>query len=180
MFSRGIRIKEIVRRLKIIYGDDTPLEIIKKRNIVLCYLDEKSISRGAYKKFLGTQFIYINTGLNSFETRLTYAHELGHSILHPDVDTFKLKKTDPLSLTRYEKEANIFAAELLLEDDILYKHRGESIYDIAKKECVSVELIKLKINNLNIDSNDYKSMESFKQYYDHNSCKDYQDYYSIL
>ena len=55
--SRGARIKEIVRRLKIIYGDDSPLEIIKKRNIVLCYLDEKSVSKGAYKKFLGTQFI---------------------------------------------------------------------------------------------------------------------------
>ena len=45
--SRGARIKEIVRRLKIIYGDDSPLEIIKKRNIVLCYLDEKSVSKGA-------------------------------------------------------------------------------------------------------------------------------------
>ena len=100
--SRGARIKEIVRRLKIIYGDDSPLEIIKKRNIVLCYLDEKSVSKGAYKKFLGTQFIYINTGLSFFEKRLTYTHELGHSVIHPDVDTFELKRTDPISLTKYE------------------------------------------------------------------------------
>lgn len=132
--SRGARIKEIVRRLKIIYGDDSPLEIIKKRNIVLCYLDEKSVSKGAYKKFLGTQFIYINTGLSFFEKRLTYTHELGHSIIHPDVDTFELKRTDPISLTKYENEANLFAAEFLLEDDILDKYPGESIYDIARKE----------------------------------------------
>ena len=175
--SRGARIKEIVRRLKIIYGDDSPLEIIKKRNIVLCYLDEKSVSKGAYKKFLGTQFIYINTGLSFFEKRLTYTHELGHSVIHPDVDTFELKRTDPISLTKYENEANLFAAEFLLEDDILYKYPGESIYDIARKECVSVELLKLKINNLNIDNSDYECSENFQEYYDYSSYQDYQDYY---
>ena len=41
-------------------------------------------------------------------------------------------------------EANLFAAEFLLEDDILDKYPSESIYDIARKECVSVELLKLK------------------------------------
>ena len=172
--SRGAKIKEIVRRLKIIYADDNPLEIIKKRNIVLCYLDEKSVSKGAYKKFLGTQFIYINTGLSFFEKRLTYTHELGHSIIHPDVDTFELKRTDPISLTKYENEANLFAAKFLLEDDVLDKYPGESIYDIARKECVSVELLKLKIN---IDNSDYECSENFQEYYDYSSYQDYQDYY---
>ena len=177
--SRGARIKEIVRRLKIIYGDDSPLEIIKKRNIVLCYLDEKSVSKGAYKKFLGTQFIYINTGLSFFEKRLTYTHELGHSIIHPDVDTFELKRTDPISLTKYENEANLFAAEFLLEDDVLDKYPGESIYDIARKECVSVELLKLKISNLNIDNSDYECSENFQEYYDYGTYQDHYTYHEL-
>ena len=92
-------------------------------------------------------------------------------------NTFELKRTDPLSLTRYENEANLFAAEFLLEDDILDKYPGESIYDIARKECVSVELLKLKISNLNIDNSDYECSENFQEYYDYSSYQDYQDYY---
>ena len=143
--SRGARIKEIVRRLKIIYGDDSPLEIIKKRNIVLCYLDEKSVSKGAYKKFLGTQFIYINTGLSFFEKRLTYTHELGHSIIHPDVDTFELKRTDPISLTKYENEANLFAIELLISDEFLEEHKQFTTEQISRMLGYHESLIKLRL-----------------------------------
>ena len=143
--SRGARIKEIVRRLKIIYGDDSPLEIIKKRNIVLCYLDEKSVSKGAYKKFLGTQFIYINTGLSFFEKRLTYTHELGHSVIHPDVDTFELKRTDPISLTKYENEANLFAIELLISDEFLEEHKQFTTEQISRMLGYHESLIKLRL-----------------------------------
>ncbi len=102
----------------------------------------------AYEKFEGIQYIYINTKLCDFERRMTLAHELGHSILHPDVDTFELKKVAPHFLAKYENEANIFAAEFLLGDDILEKYPCESIYDIAREECVSVDLVKLKLSNL--------------------------------
>lgn len=146
--SRGAKIKEIVRRLKIIHGDDTPKKVIESRDIVLCYLDESCVSRGAYEIFKGVQYIYINTKLCDFERRMTYAHELGHSILHPNVDTFKLKKTAPNLLIKYENEANLFAAEYLLSDEIVKKFPNRTIFDIAKEECVSVELVILKLNNL--------------------------------
>lgn len=145
---RGLKIKEKIRKLKILHGNSTPLEVIHYRNIVVCYLDENCVSKGAYEKFEGIQYIYINTKLCEFERRMTLAHELGHSILHPDVDTFELKKVAPHFLAKYENEANIFAAEFLLSDDILKKYTCKSIYDIAREECVSVDLVKLKLSNL--------------------------------
>jgi len=146
--SRGARIKEAVRRLKIIHGDDTPMQVIASRNIVLCYLDENCVSNGAYAKFKDIQYIYINTKLCDFQRRMTYAHELGHSVLHPSVDTFELKNIAPHLLTKYENEAKLFAAEYLLSDDIFEKYPNYTIFDIAREECVSVELVELKHNNL--------------------------------
>ena len=164
---RGDKIKEKVRRLKMLYGNDSALEIIKKRNIAVCYLDEKSVSKGAYEKFLGTPFIYINTNLCMFELRITSTHELGHSILHPDVDTFKLKKIDPISLIKYENEAKLFTAEFLLDDDIFYKYIGKTASYIAKEECVSVELVELKFKNCNLNSS--QDIEVLKDYYSYYS-----------
>lgn len=168
---RGARIKEMVRKLKILYKNETPLDVIHHRNIVVCYLDENCVSKGAYKKLFGTQFIYINTKLCDYESRMTYAHELGHSILHPDIDTFELKRTNPLSLTKYENEAQIFAAEFLLDDDILEKYPDKTIFDIAREEYVSVELVKLKIANLQKHNN----------FYEFNNLKEsnFADYYTI-
>lgn len=145
---RGARIKEIVRKLKIIHENDTPLDIIKYRNIVVCYLDEICVSRGAYENLCGVQFIYINTKLCDYERRMTYAHELGHSILHPNVDTHYLKKIAPHTLVKYENEAKLFAAEFLLSDDIFNDYSSYTIFDIARDQCVSVELVKLKLANL--------------------------------
>ncbi|MBC5996506.1 ImmA/IrrE family metallo-endopeptidase [Romboutsia hominis] len=166
---RGTRIREIVRRLKILYKNETPLDIIHHRNIVLCYIDENCISNGAYLKNENTQFIFINTKLCDYEARMTYAHELGHSILHPNVDTFELKKTDPLLLTKYEKEAQIFAAEFLLDDDILERYHGQSIFNVAREEYVSLELVKLKLINLYKSNNlhEFNNLEesNFDEYY---------------
>lgn len=142
------RIREVVRRLKLLYNNESLLDIIRQRNIILCYLDEDCISKGAYLKIKDTQYIFINTKLCDYEARMTYAHELGHSILHPNVDTFDLKNTNPVLLAKYENEAQIFAAEFLLDDNIIYNYKGQSIFDIAKEECVSVELVKLKLMNL--------------------------------
>ncbi|RDY28436.1 hypothetical protein CHL78_005930, partial [Romboutsia weinsteinii] len=71
--GRGAKIKEKVRKLKILHKNNTPLEVINYRNIVLCYLDENCVSKGSYEKFQGIQCIYINEKLCDFERRMTYA-----------------------------------------------------------------------------------------------------------
>lgn len=168
---RGTRIREIVRKLKAFYKNETLLDIIHRRNIIICYLDENCISNGAYLKSKDTQYIFINTKLCDYEARMTYAHELGHSILHPNVDTFVLKNTDPILLAKYENEAQIFAAEFLLDDDILYKYHGQSIFDIAREEYVSVELVKLKLINLH-KSNNLNKLNNLEE-------SNFDDYHAI-
>lgn len=162
MRIRGI--KEKVRRLKYCYDTNNPLEIIKELQIVHSILDEnelrshinkddnylkEKIINGCYFKSKNIKFILINSSLDDIERRNAYAHELGHSILHPDLNTFYLYKYTNANIRKYENEADIFASELLLDDDIFEKYEGLSIYDIARYENVSVELVELKFKNRN-------------------------------
>lgn len=141
-------IKEKVRKLKIIHGNHTVMEVIKFKNIVVCYLDENCDSSGAYKQYTDVQVIFINPKLNDYERRITYAHELGHAILHPDINTLDLNKYAPHFVKKFEKEADIFAAEFLLDNSIFERYHGCSEYEIAQREGVSVDYVRLKYNNL--------------------------------
>lgn len=145
------RIKEIAARLKAIYGTCDPEEIITQRKIEIKYLDnetEKEFLKGAYVEECVATTIYINPNLNEYERRITLAHELGHSIFHGHLNAFELAN-NPLSVPgRYENEADLFAAELLLDDNVFGVYFGESFQYIAQCEEVPESLVDLKYNNL--------------------------------
>lgn len=65
------------------------------------------------------KFIYINSNLSSKKKILAYAHELGHAILHPTLNCTFLRKYTFLNTDRYEVEANLFAAELVIQNTLL-------------------------------------------------------------
>ncbi|WP_425504030.1 ImmA/IrrE family metallo-endopeptidase [Salicibibacter cibarius] len=73
------------------------------------------------------RFIHINNKLNESMQRFVCAHELGHSVLHPDVNTPFLKKNTFFSMDKIETEANAFAAKLLLQDDIIYNYQDTNM-----------------------------------------------------
>lgn len=47
------------------------------------------------------------------------AHELGHALLHRNINTPFLSKNTLFSIDKIERQANTFAVELLLPDNIL-------------------------------------------------------------
>lgn len=56
-------------------------------------------------------------------------------------------KNKTLFLTsKIEREANIFAAEYLIRDDILGKYKGYTLDEIAQAENILPDLLKLKFN----------------------------------
>ena len=67
---------------------------------------------GFYHRYLDQDIIYISDSLNNDEQYIVCAHELGHMIMHSDIDTIFLD--NPLNTTgRLELEANAFALQLL-------------------------------------------------------------------
>lgn len=74
--------------------------------------------------------------------RFVCAHELGHIILHPHVNTPFMKAHTLFSVDRLEKEANEFAVELLMPDEVVRKH--ESVFKAAKVCGIPSEVAILK------------------------------------
>ena len=70
---------------------------------------------GYYNKVKRVKMIHLNTGMNDHFKRFTCAHELGHSILHPNENTPMLSKASIVSELKIEKEANYFATQLIVD-----------------------------------------------------------------
>ena len=103
---------------------------------------------GYYTKKYRIKHIHINGRLSRQEQRFACAHELGHAILHPDANTPFLTQKTYLSVDKLESEANKFAVEFLIPDDILceyvrdYKYTAEQISRILgyQKELIELRL----------------------------------------
>lgn len=151
------KIKDIVKRLKILYKNIPVDRVLQDRGIVVVPISGIGIFKGASKMYCGVQYIFIDTKLSPTERLVTLVHELGHSILHPNVDTYELKLANAYYfLTKYENQAHLFAAEYLLPDSIINDFNscscevgeGKSISDIANEYGVTEELVSIKLNKL--------------------------------
>lgn len=112
-------IKRRVRNLEKKYGTRSPYKLCKMLKINILYMDLGEI-KGIYKKVVTNKFIVINENLDDFCKEVVLAHELGHSLLHHSKEIQTLKDYDlfPNFNSQLEIEANIFAAELLIDDNI--------------------------------------------------------------
>lgn len=95
--------------------------------------------------------IYVNKNESPLRQTFTIAHELGHALLHKewsDSDDYKVFWRDPERNNDdpHEKEANVFAANLLVPRVLLdqyYRRLSES--DLSKLFAVSVPAIKNRL-----------------------------------
>lgn len=147
---KGSYIKEMARRFKLLYPDKDVRKIIKDRGILVLPLDKYLSSDGVSLSLTNLTCIYINDKIeNEYELRLLYLHEIAHIILHPGISALELRKYLPHFVEKHEKEADLFVAEYLLDDDIFEKYHEVSFKDIAREEHVSLKLVDLKFKNLN-------------------------------
>lgn len=135
------------------YRTRNPLTILEQMNVIV---DETS----RYEKlkgycFLSCQIFYvmINGSLSEEEKRIVAAHELGHIILHKtELQLAPMKDSilyDIVSKTEYE--ANLFAADLLIEDgDIeeLSKDQELNYFSLCRALNVSPDLMSFKLFSL--------------------------------
>ena len=83
-------------------------------NITVFDSDLPDNVNGFTVKLLESRFIIINRNLDGYKRRVTVAHELGHIILHGDTNSVNLSCNTGFCVSKYEREADGFAAYLLL------------------------------------------------------------------
>lgn len=115
-------IKEEARKLINFWGTANPFKLAEYLKIMIMYNDLGNV-KGYSIMSLGKKIIFLNKDLNDFDKRVVCAHELGHCYCHDIVDLkFLLQHTYLIERRVLEKEANIFASELLKDYD-------EYVYD---------------------------------------------------
>ena len=136
-------IKERVATLINKYNTNCPFELADFMNIHVLFLDLHHEIRGFYKYDRRNRYIVINSNLLPKDQLVVCCHELGHAILHPRVNTPFMRENTFISLSKIEKEANRFAAELLIPDESFAE--VNNMYELASLLGVPVELVELKL-----------------------------------
>ncbi|WP_242295077.1 ImmA/IrrE family metallo-endopeptidase [Bacillus cereus group sp. BfR-BA-01381] len=128
-----MKIKDYVMKIVKKHGTTNPFEIAKRKDIIVLFEDLGN-TLGFYNTYKRFKFIHINNRINETTQRFVCAHELGHALLHPKANTPFLRNKTFFSVDRLEIEANTFAVELLLPDEMIseYQDTNLSIQEIAE------------------------------------------------
>lgn len=137
-------IKNTVDKIKLKYATESPYEIANALGIVVNRCDLGRI-HGYYYKAYRIKQIFLNENLNRHDEQFVLAHELGHSILHPNANTPFLRANTFLSVNKMEIEANKFAVELLISDSDLTEFQDYSIEELSAILGYHSKLIELRL-----------------------------------
>lgn len=144
-----------------------PFEIADQLGIEVMLCENFGSLKGMYRVIKRNRFIFLNKDLDESMMRIVCAHELGHDQLHR-----QMAKTHPIQefmlydmKSRPEYEANIVAAEILLDHDEVLEYiygYGYMAEQIARAMGTDINLVALKVAHLstlgyNLRPLEYKS-----------------------
>ena len=128
------------------YGTSNPFELAHVLHISIFYEELGSIN-GYYNKPLRMKQIHINSNLDKHMQMFTCAHELGHALLHPNVSTPFLRSQTFLSVDKLETEANTFAVQLLIPNELIYENRNLTTEQFSRLLGYEQTLIELRLKS---------------------------------
>lgn len=85
--------------------------------------------------------IALNQRLDEHDARFTAAHELGHALLHEGVNVLFLNAYTEYSTGTLEREANVFAAFLLITDEEVEDSKNLSVPQIMEMYGFGEQLV---------------------------------------
>ncbi|KUH44909.1 hypothetical protein M2E15_4508 [Bacillus mycoides] len=140
-----MEIKEYALKIAEKHETTNPFEIARRKNIIVLFEDLGN-TLGFYNTYKRFKFIHINNQIDEITQRFVCAHELGHAVLHPKANTPFLRNQTFFSVDRLEIEANTFAVELLLTDEMVsaYEDTRLSIQEVAEIHGVPGGFARLK------------------------------------
>ena len=132
-------IKKTAQQLVNKYRTRDPLVIAEAMGYIVIFAPLRGV-RGFYQYYQRCHIIYLDEDLDDGQRRFVCAHELGHSLLHSGFNRFFLDSRTFAVTSRFEREADRFAAELLFDDQELLEYRELSLDQLAGCLGVSRQL----------------------------------------
>ncbi len=145
-------------------GTRDPFEIARQLGIHVMFCSGFGSLKGMYRVIQRNRFIFLNNQLDENMLRIVCAHELGHDQLHRSM----AKKNSIQEFMLYdmkskpEYEANIVAAEILMDNDEVLSYiydYGYTAEQIACAMSTDINLVALKIAHLATLGYNLRSLE---------------------
>lgn len=138
---------QIVEDLARKYGTRDPYELCDCMGIRIRRIDLEKKIKGFFFCQSRIPNIVVDSNVNKILERILIAHELGHAVLHKEIAMMvgfqEMEVFDSASIM--ENEANLFSAELLLDDDdVLEQLEAYSFFQAASALCVPAALLDYK------------------------------------
>ena len=123
------------------YDDADPFSLLQAMGVKTFLLPMEGIN-GIYKTIHEIPMVFINNNLSEDEIRFVAAHELGHVVLHGELNRFFMDRYTLMRSSIYEQQADLFAVCLLhpFPEDVI--DDGDNIERLAHKLGVSEDLAK--------------------------------------
>lgn len=132
-------------------------KLLKFLGITLVMEEGDESFSGCIEKRGNGYYISVNKYHPEKRKRFTIAHELGHYFLHrsilSDIGREEVLMREPSALTPIEREANNFAADLLMPEELFLgelRSGNDSASYLSDKFGVSIPAIKYRAYQLNI------------------------------
>lgn len=157
-------IVDAVEKVKRRYRENDPFRLCRAMDIKLIFTSlgtEKDSIKGFFLESKRIRTITINSDLPSIIQKFVVSHELGHAVLHRKSGICAFHEVGLFDESdQFEKDANIFAAEYLLDDEAVLQMLNEdnTFFTAAASLCIPMELLDFKFRVLKWKG--YKMVES--------------------
>ncbi len=145
MTQLGNCIKEVVQKYVIKYNTRDPFKLAKLLGIEV-QLGTPGCA-GCYMFLKNHRYIFLDQNLEGTELLQIMAHELGHAILHKKQNCYFIRNKTLLLISKTEQEANLFAAELLIDADIVLEHPEYTTSQLSRLLGYEERLVELWMQN---------------------------------
>ena len=121
-----------------------PFEIIQGLNVILVFAPLVN-TRAFYQYFQRNNIIYIDVSLTKQEQAFECAHEMGHMFLHKKANAIFMDTRTNFNSDKFELEADIFAMDLLVGDDVLSEYSSYNTDQLTRLLGYEKRLIELRL-----------------------------------
>lgn len=140
------KIRRLIRYYQRMTGGRNPVSIAEYAGIRIAILPLEEIA-GNYKLIKRKRWIFVNDNIptDSPLFQVIVAHELGHALLHRKENCAFIKNKTLLLTAGIEREANQFAATLLIPDDLIAEFNGYTVEQMSLCTGYPKDLIELRL-----------------------------------
>ena len=139
--------KEVTRYVRK-YGTRDPHRLAWELGI-LVFRQDLGECQGCYLYIKRRKVIFLSQDLEERDEDMVLAHELGHAVLHRKQNCYFLRDKT-LLLPGIEREANLFAAELLIPEETIREYPEYSVEQLSRLLGYREEFVRLKLKSMSI------------------------------